>query len=143
MNRNAIYTLVVFVLLVASIFALVKSGKKVEQIPTPTTSEETSTTTTEEIVATPVNHEVLYTSLGFSPATLEIKVGDSVTFKNESGKGMWVASNPHPVHSEHSEFDAEISVANGNSWTFTFEKAGSYAYHNHLNSSQGGKIIVE
>ena len=81
--------------------------------------------------------------MGFVPSTLEIKIGDTVTFKNESGKGMWVASNPHPSHSDTPEFDAGISIANGNSWSFVFTEEGSFSYHNHLNSSQGGKIVVK
>ena len=151
MNKNLIYTVVVLILMVASVFALIKSNKETKKEPDDTTNtevteesvttEEPTPTSTEE-VALPSTHEVIYGSLGFVPSTLEIKIGDTVSFKNESGKGMWVASNPHPSHSGTPEFDAGISIANGNSWSFTFTEEGSFGYHNHLNSSQGGKIIV-
>ena len=141
MNKNLIYTVIVLILLVVSIFAFVKSRKETEEpnesIKTEVTEESAQT---EEETST---HEVIYGSLGFVPSTHEIKIGDTVTFKNESGKGMWVASNPHPSHSDTPEFDAGISIANGNSWSFVFTEEGSFSYHNHLNSSQGGKIVVK
>lgn len=152
MNKNLIYTVVVLILMVASVFALIKSNKETKKEPDDTTNtevteesvttEEPTPTSTEE-VALPSTHEVIYGSLGFVPSTLEIKIGDTITFKNESGKGMWVASNPHPSHSDTPEFDAGISIANGNSWSFVFTEEGSFSYHNHLNSSQGGKIVVK
>lgn len=152
MNKNLIYTIVVLILMVASVFALIKSNKETKKEAADTTNtevteesvttEETESTSTEEII-TATEHEVIYGSMGFVPSNLEIKVGDTVSFKNESGKGMWVASNPHPSHSETPEFDAGISVATGNSWSFTFTEKGSFGFHNHLNSSQGGKIIVK
>ena len=150
MNKNLIYTVIVLILLVVSIFAFVKSRKETEEpnesIKTEVTEEsaqtEEETPTSTEEVTLPSTHEVIYGSLGFVPSTLEIKIGDTVTFKNESGKGMWVASNPHPSHSDTPEFDAGISIANGNSWSFVFTEEGSFSYH-HLNSSQGGKIVVK
>lgn len=151
--KNIIYIFVVLALLVASVLSLrgIKKDKTPEtQNPTNTEVIETSTeqepTTPEEpTIETPPppTLEVIYGTEGFSPSNLEIKIGDTVVFKNESGKGMWVASNPHPVHGDNPEFDAGISIANGNSWSFTFTEEGTFSYHNHLNSSFGGKIIVK
>lgn len=151
--KNIIYIFVVLALLVASLLSL--RGLKKEKTPetqNPTNTEVTEISTEQEEnapeeskteTASPSTLEVVYGSEGFSPSNLEIKVGDTVLFKNESGKGMWVASNPHPVHSDNPEFDAGLSTANGNSWSFTFTEEGTFSYHNHLNSSFGGKIIVK
>ncbi len=86
---------------------------------------------------------VTYTDNGFSPASVTIKDGDSVTFKNESNNDMWVASNPHPVHTELAGFDARKNMSKGESYTFTFTKSGTWGYHNHPNSSDAGTVVVE
>lgn len=92
---------------------------------------------------TPQSLEVFYTSESFSPSSLEINAGDTITFINKSNFPMWVASNPHPIHTNLSELDNRKSVANGGTYKFTFEVVGEYSYHNHLNSGDGGTIIVK
>lgn len=56
----------------------------------------------EVTLGTTTAHEVTYTDAGFSPAILTIKVGDTVTFKNQSSQGMWVGSAMHPSHTAYS-----------------------------------------
>ena len=89
-------------------------------------------------VPTPVNHEVIYTNSGYSPLELIIKVGDTVTFKNESSNGMWTASGMHPSHvvysgtslqshcpdTSNTSFDECQSSKSGESWSFKFDKKG-------------------
>lgn len=96
---------------------------------------------------------VTYTNGGFSPKTLTVKSGTKVTFLNNTTNRMWVASNPHPSHEGYSgttrnqhcpdtmgiSFD-QCSI--GNSYTFTFAKVGTWAYHNHAADEDGGTIVV-
>lgn len=106
----------------------------------------------------PVEQNVVtYTNSGYSPSTLRVKVGATVTFKNESSRSMWTASAVHPSHMvyggtslvEHcpdikgTAFDACTGIQPGNSWSFTFTKIGTWKYHNHLNPSDTGTIVVE
>lgn len=94
--------------------------------------------------ATPGQNVVIYTDSGFSPGTLTIKQGQTVTFENQSSSGMSVASNPHPTHTDYPEFDQYKSSQRGQqTYTFTFEKVGRWGFHNHLNPSSGGTIIVQ
>lgn len=96
-------------------------------------------------------NEVAYTGSGFSPSTLTVKNGDTVTFVNNSSSDMWVASNPHPIHDGYptsggcisSTFDSCSNIAPGQSWSFKFDITGNWGYHNHLNPSQGGTIVVQ
>lgn len=102
-------------------------------------------------------HEIIYSDSGYVPKELKIKVGDTVTFKNESSGSMWTASAMHPSHiiysgtslqnhcpdTTNTSFDECKSAQAGESWSFTFNKAGTWGYHNHLKASQFGKIIVE
>ena len=87
----------------------------------------------------------------FSPKTLTIKVGDTVKWVNKGTKEMWPASAIHPIHEVYPEkgscfagkFDASCQIAPGSSWSFTFSQKGTWNYHDHLNPSAYGKIIVE
>ena len=96
---------------------------------------------------------VTYTDAGFSPKTIEVSKGDTVTFTNNSSRNMWIASNMHPTHNEYptesdedclgSSFDACIGIPVGESWSFTFDRIGEWGYHDHLSVSRTGTIIVE
>lgn len=86
---------------------------------------------------------VRYTADGFSPTTVTITKGGSVQFINDSNSQMWVASNPHPSHSAYPAFDQRTSVGRGGTYTFTFTEIGKWYFHNHLNSSRTGLVIVK
>ncbi|MBI2128879.1 cupredoxin domain-containing protein [Candidatus Woesearchaeota archaeon] len=91
------------------------------------------------------------TSSGFSPKTLAISAGETVVFTNKDGSAHWPASAVHPTHSVYpesggcigSKFDACRSLAQDESFSFTFNSKGSWKYHDHLNPAFTGTIIVE
>jgi plastocyanin len=93
---------------------------------------------------------VTYSDSGFSPKVLTVKKGDTVTFKNTASDSMRVSSNPHPIHNGYpttggcvsSTFDSCANIPAGQAWTFKFDILGSWGYHNHLNPSEGGTIVV-
>jgi plastocyanin len=85
---------------------------------------------------------VMYKDAGFSPKELRVKKGTTVVFINNSTKSMWVASAPHPSHTILPEFDELKSVQNGGQYVFTFEKVGIWKYHNHVNPSDFGNVMV-
>lgn len=99
----------------------------------------------------PAANTVTYTDSGFSPAVLTVKVGTTVIFANNASDAMRVASNPHPIHNGYptkggcvgSTFDSCANIAPGTSWSFTFDIAGTWKYHNHLNPGEGGTIVVQ
>lgn len=99
------------------------------------------------------------TSEGFNPQTLIIKAGDTVTFINKDTThttGHWPASAFHPTHTEYlgsdiakcgtseenSIFDACKGLKEGGSYKFKFDQKGSWKYHDHLNPSLWGTIVV-
>jgi plastocyanin len=85
---------------------------------------------------------VRYTDQGFQPFTVTVKIGTQVTFVNESASGMWVASAVHPTHQLLPGFDQLKSVSRGGSYTYTFEKVGTWQYHNHVTPERTGVIVV-
>ena len=100
---------------------------------------------------------VTYTNKGFEPNIVEIKHGDTVEWLNTSDKLMWVASDPHPSHTDLPGFDERgvysdqtkhfIPVAYAHSkvtrYKYTFLKVGSWHYHNHLIPNDRGVVIAK
>ena len=86
---------------------------------------------------------VTYTSTGFSPKDIEIAVGQTVRFVNQANANMWVASAVHPTHEVFPEFDQKEAVPSGGVYEFTFTKAGTWKYHNHVGASKTGTITVK
>ena len=99
---------------------------------------------------------VAYTDTGFSPTSVTIPVGGTVTFVNQSSKKMWVASAMHPTHTLYSgtslsqhcpdtagtAFDQCAEGVAGTSYSFTFDKAGTWKYHEHLDATTFGSVVV-
>ncbi|MBY0473336.1 hypothetical protein K2Q00_03615 [Patescibacteria group bacterium] len=86
---------------------------------------------------------VRYTDAGFQPAKLTIPVGTMVEFINQSGSEMWVASNIHPSHEILPTFDQFKGVAKNKGYMYTFDKKGSWPYHDHINPALEGVIEVK
>ncbi len=86
--------------------------------------------------------EIDYTDSGYTPATLTVKVGQTITVKNSSSAAMSFNSDPHPIHTSFSELNLG-KIDAGGSKTLTLNKAGTYTYHNHLKASHKGSIVVE
>lgn len=105
------------------------------EIPAPTQSSEASPAAADTIVN--------YANSGFSPNTLNVKVGTAVTFVNNSTQQMWVASAYHPTHQVLPSLNQLKWVGTGGTYQYTFDKAGEWPYHNHLNPKDFGKVIVK
>jgi len=99
------------------------------------------------------NNTVFYTSSGFQPSTITVKKGETVTWVDSSGAPMWVASNQHPIHSGYDGTSLAQHCSNGQSdtfdscksrstYSFTFDKKGSWSYHNHLSPGYTGTVTV-
>ncbi len=107
--------------------------------PTPTQAGSTPTATP----SGPTKAIAIDTStgnFGFNPATITIKVGTTVTWTNTTGA-------PHTVTSDDgTSFDSNINTpisANGGTFSFTFTKAGTFAYHCQIHPSMKATIIVQ
>lgn len=103
----------------------------------------------------PMSATVTYDGTTFSPASVTIAKGGTVTFTDTAGS-MWLASNPHPAHTGYDGTSRTThcaagytgpkpldECASGTSFSFTFGKTGSFGYHDHLNSNAHGTVIVQ
>lgn len=85
---------------------------------------------------------ITYDGTSFSESANSIKAGQSVKVVNNSSVSLDFDSDPHPVHTDNTELNAG-DIEPGESKTFIIDKKGTWGYHNHLNASQNGEIIVE
>lgn len=160
MNTKAIIAFVVVVVVLIGGYFLFMTKPSTANNPPPPVLENPPPTqpVSEPPPATQgTNYEVIYTDDGFSPKDLTIRVGDTVTWKNQTSAGMWVGSALHPSHTVYSgtplnehcpdpkneSFDQCTSSASGTTWSFTFLKEGTWRYHNHVQASDFGSVVVE
>ena len=78
----------------------------------------------------------------FYPRELTIQKDGTVKFISKT-RGFWPASDIHPAHGIYPEFDPGKPIKGGGSWSFRFDEAGEWKYHDHLAPYFTGKIIVE
>src|SRR6185436_6078649 len=120
--------------------------------PTPPPPPVTSTSTDTGAAMTAA---VTYTASGFSPATVTVKKGGTVTFTQQGGSSMWVATGPHPAHTGYDSTSRTAhctssytgakpfdQCASGASYSFTFDKVGTWPYHDHMDATNFGKVVV-
>jgi plastocyanin len=109
-----------FILLVALILTACSSGNG----------------TTTAATSSPVSGSDVYlVNLAFSPATLTVKVGTTITWTNND-------SMTHTVTSDNGVFDSG-NLAPGQTFSYTFNNAGTFTYHCVIHTYMKGTIIVQ
>lgn len=71
----------------------------------------------------------------FKPSTVKVAAGTKVTFTNEDGFA-------HTATANDGSFDSK-SLDKGESYEFTFDTPGTYAYKCSIHNSMTGTIVVE
>lgn len=150
--KNVIVIVIVIVIVVGGIWYFTSTKPSNYVAPT-TPAPETSQPAAEEQLA----RVIVAADSGFSPSSITIKKGETITFRNESSQLSWPASAIHPTHTVYPGsniakcgttgaegiFDACTGLAKGQAWSFKFDIPGTWKYHDHLNPSRNGTIIVE
>jgi plastocyanin len=76
---------------------------------------------------------VTIVDFGFNPGSITVKPGTTVTWTN-TGVTHTVTSNSGLFDSGH--------LGSGDTFTFTFSKAGTYAYHCAIHTGMKGEVTV-
>lgn len=117
-------------------------------------SSDTSGTNQEPPTTAPMSATVAYNGTSFEPKTVTIAKGGTVTWQNRGSGSMWVASARHPDHTvyagttrdQHCPGASETAFdqcESGASYSFMFNKTGTWNYHDHTNASVFGTVVVE
>jgi plastocyanin len=86
-------------------------------------------------IALAADHAVAISGFSFSPATVTVAVGDTVTWTNSD-------STAHTATADDGSFDTG-TIGNGASGTVTFATAGTFAYHCSIHAQMTGTVVVE
>lgn len=86
---------------------------------------------------------VVYTSKGFSPATLQVNAGETVQFVNNTSLSLRVAAVDTSINAPNRELDQVKSVGKGGTYDFTFNQKGVVIYQNLDDKSKTGSILVK
>lgn len=147
MSRNLVIGIVVVLVLIVGGWYLTKPKQQAPEAPQPTPAP----ATTEGAAPSPASEGAMMkkeanlvkiTSSGFSPQTLTIKLGDSVTWENDDSENHTVNSAPHPTHTAYPSLNLGV-IKPGDQKSLTFPTTGTYKYHDHLNPSLTGSVTVE
>lgn len=86
---------------------------------------------------------VLITGSGFFPDTIAVSPGQQVVWKNTDLLPHQPASDPHPLHTAYPGFECPEPLWTDDAYGFTFERRGTFTYHDHLNPLKfSGTVIV-
>lgn len=87
------------------------------------------------------NYVVTMESASFSPADIEVPVGTTVTWENDSSVEHTVTSGSDGDHDGY--FDSGM-VSPGETYTYTFDEAGTFEYYciPHLDAGMTGTVTV-
>ena len=128
----------IFVIVLALVFVAAACNKNQ---PTNENTQDNNDQT--QVEMPPATSTISMNANGFEPSTITIKKGSTVTFVNNDKKNHWPASAPHPIHTDYPAFDPRQAIAASASWSFTFDQAGTWKFHDHLNPSFFGSVTVE
>jgi plastocyanin len=130
MNNKIIIGIVIVVIVVGGAAYFLNKGGSYQQ---PSQTQTQTNTSSGSTVA--AKNEITIQNMAFSPASLTIKVGDKVTWTNQDSVG-------HSATADDNSFDTGV-IAQGQSGSNTFTKAGTYTYHCSVHPSMTATIIVQ
>lgn len=141
MNKNplaaAIIGIVAVLVIVGGVVALTSNSKpKADNAMNMDTSKSTETKT--ETTMTPeATNSVTIQNFAFTPSSITVKVGTTVTWTNKMNVSHTVTSDDGVTGGPNSQL-----IEGGKTYSFTFAKAGTYTYHCSIHSSMKGTVTV-
>ncbi len=149
MNRNTTGVVIALIVVAGGWYLLRGTPVSAPAAEAPAVDATTAAATT------PSEVTITYTDQGFSPQNVSVAEGQTVTWVNQSSGSMWVASAAHPDHTVYDGTSRSAHCAAGYSgpvpfdecsagasYRFTFDKAGTWKYHNHADASKFGSVTV-
>lgn len=144
--KNILISVVVLLIVIGGGYWLLRGQMENTQQSTPTNNS-SQTQGSQRVNPTTESNKnnviIEYSAQGFSPNSITVKSGTTVKWINKGSDPMWVASNPHPIHTNLSGFDALKGISARGSYSYTFTKVGKWGYHNHLVPGKIAEVIVE
>jgi plastocyanin len=139
MNRNTLIGVIVATVLIIGIGALVlanDSGNDSSTTPPPTdTTANSSQQSSNENTATTAD-SVIIDNFAFSPASITVKKGTTVTWTNKDSATHTVTENDGQKGPDSAD------LAQGKTYSFTFDTVGTFKYHCTIHTTMTGTVTV-
>lgn len=135
MNKKIIIVLVAIVVLAGGAWAFIAVQPKASA---PSGTRSSSSNANDQSQA---NVEIIYTDEGFSPQSLSVKKNTVIKIVNHSSGPLEFSSDDHPTHLKDPELNMS-TLPSGESGTVEVTKPGTWGFHNHLKSRDGGSLTV-
>ena len=134
-SRRGVLLLLIIIVIIAGLFFKLNRRPAAK----PVTPQKVTPTPTSVV---PKEMTVQYSSKGFSPSSITIKVGNAIHWKNTTEEKVAINSDDHPTHKKFPELNVG-ELDKGRDLTHIFMKAGTYTYHNEYKPSEKGTIVVQ
>ncbi|MBI4039799.1 cupredoxin domain-containing protein [Candidatus Daviesbacteria bacterium] len=144
MPKNPLYiiaAIAVIIILAYGAYRVYRSNNRSSVTPMTTVPASSPEVTTS--APTQTANTITISSNSFSPQTTTIKAGDSATWTNNDSQPHQVNSDVHPTHLLYPPLNEIGLIQPGQSKSLTFPTPGTYKYHDHLNPSLTGTVIVQ
>jgi len=143
MKANTWIIAIVAVVVVGALVLIFTGMNKNQAIPTTDYSNSYTANTTPSSTTTPPGNNITtpqpvsitIQNFAFSPATITVPVGTTVTWTN-------VDSAPHTATADNGTFDTG-RLQQGQSGSYTFAKAGTYTYYCAVHPMMKATIVVQ
>ena len=147
-TKSIVIWLIVIVLIIGGVYYFSRGSYNApNDMPVSTSPGEPAPKSANTSAPAPVEMKrVEITANGFSPSEIKIKKGDTITWVNKDSTPHWPASAAHPTHTVYPGsdiqkcgtaaqsriFDACKGLSPGESYSFKFDQAGTWKYHDHV-----------
>jgi plastocyanin len=139
MSKNA--TIIVVVVLVVAVAGLL-GWYFLREKPINENMNQTLNASNSVAITRPPAKTVWIMGGSFNPSVVTIAAGETVTWINKDETKRKVAADPHPSGSTLTALHSD-ELGQNESYSFTFDTAGTWGYHDYLNPIKSGQIIVK
>jgi len=143
MNKSVLGIVLTIVAIVAVVGVIMANQKDTEPTVQQTPSTNQTDTDSENNGITGTNEEATEASAvdiqnsAFNPSAITVKKGSTVTWTNKDGLQHTVTPDD-----ETAEFKTSDSLSKNESYSVTFNTAGTYTYHCDLHPDMTGTVVV-
>jgi len=138
MRKTVIFACAMLVL----IFFISSCAEKTTQTADQTKAGQQAQKPASESLPEAKSYSVEIRSSGFRPETIEISLGDSVTWTNYDSKDHTISGPTFPMPTSTSP-KTSGRLQPGESWTKRFDSEGYFAYADMYDSNFKGKVVVK
>jgi len=145
MSHNVTIAIVVVLLVVGGWFLTrPKQSPQIQPVETPSSTQSAmpSSSASGAAVMKEEKNLVKITADGFSPKSITVKSGESITWENTDSANHTVDPDKHPTHLLYPFLNLG-QIPPGEKKSVTPPGPGTFTYHDHLNPSLLGSITVQ